>query len=213
MKRTIFLFLIVVALLMLAGCGAAQPRFGGTGKQTSSESQLSVESPRMFSQEANEEAEESDIPVDPRESEEILSGTRDFTREKNTAISALDQSRLMREISKYMGVPYAHGGASGEGLDCSAYTMLVYRNALKLSLPRMTGEQSKVGSPVEFDGLKFGDLVFFNTTSEPASHVGIYLGDDLFAHASVSLGVTISSLESSYFKNRYETARRIVEDR
>jgi cell wall-associated NlpC family hydrolase len=118
---------------------------------------------------------------------------------------------MMREISKYMGVPYQHGGESMQGIDCSAYTMVVYKNSLGKLLPRSAHEQYKVGKPVPFKDLKFGDLIFFNTTGEPASHVGIYLGDDLFAHASVSLGVTISSLQSSYYEKRYEGARRIVE--
>ncbi len=88
--------------------------------------------------------------------------------------------------------------------------MRVYKNSVGKTLPRSSGEQFKMGIPVTYRDLKFGDLVFFNTTGEVASHVGIYLGDDLFAHASVSLGVTISSLESFYYKQRYEGARRIV---
>jgi cell wall-associated NlpC family hydrolase len=95
-------------------------------------------------------------------------------------------------------------------MDCSGYTMVVYQNGLGTSLPRSSAAQAAVGVPVRYEDLKFGDLVFFNTTGTPASHVGIYLGDDLFAHASVSLGVTISSLESSYFKKRYEGARRVI---
>jgi cell wall-associated NlpC family hydrolase len=88
--------------------------------------------------------------------------------------------------------------------------MLVYQHSIGKQLPRTSREQSRQGSVVELNDLKFGDLVFFNTTGEPASHVGIYIGDDLFAHASVSLGVTISSLQSSYYQKRYEGARRIV---
>jgi cell wall-associated NlpC family hydrolase len=109
-----------------------------------------------------------------------------------------------------MGTPYEHGGESLNGIDCSGYTMKVFKNSLGKSLPRSSAQQSKIGSHVRFNELKFGDLLFFNTTGDPASHVGIYLGDDLFAHASVTLGVTISSLQSSYYKNRYESARRII---
>jgi cell wall-associated NlpC family hydrolase len=67
-----------------------------------------------------------------------------------------------------------------------------------------------MGVEVERDSLQFGDLVFFNTTGRAPSHVGIYIEDYLFAHASVSSGVTISSLESTYYKGRYVGARRIV---
>lgn len=199
------------ALAMFTSCSGAKPRFAGSGKPPVVELTASTNSSEVISKEAEEESKENDKPVDPEEKESILSGTRDFTREKNTAISALDQSRLMRELSKYMSVPYVLGGENGDGLDCSAYTMLVYKQALKKDLPRTSLDQSKVGALVEFDDLKFGDLVFFNTTGDPASHVGIYLGDDLFAHASVSFGVTISSLQSSYYKKRYESARRIIE--
>jgi cell wall-associated NlpC family hydrolase len=90
--------------------------------------------------------------------------------------------------------------------------MTVYKNAVGKQLPRSSAEQSKLGSSIGLNDLKFGDLIFFNTTGESASHVGIYLGDDLFAHASVSLGVTISSLQSAYFAKRYETARRIIHE-
>ena len=110
-----------------------------------------------------------------------------------------------------MGVSYKLGGTDENGIDCSGYTMMVYENSLGKLLPRNSAEQYRVGIPVEYSDLKFGDLVFFDTTGEPASHVGIYLGDDLFAHASVSLGVTISTLESPYFKTRYNGARRIVQ--
>jgi cell wall-associated NlpC family hydrolase len=71
--------------------------------------------------------------------------------------------------------------------------------------------QYGVGSDVAKPDLQFGDLVFFNTTGRSPSHVGIYIEDDLFAHASVSYGVTISSLESTYYRKRYVGARRVVE--
>lgn len=158
-----------------------------------------------------EEKKENDKPVASHEVESIKAGARDFRTEKNAAIKPLDNSRMMREISKYMGVSYVYGGEDENGMDCSGYTLTVYKNSIGKQLPRTAAEQSRLGVAVDLSGLKFGDLVFFNTTGESASHVGIYLGDDLFAHASVSQGVTISSLQSSYYKSRYESARRIVQ--
>jgi cell wall-associated NlpC family hydrolase len=152
-----------------------------------------------------------DEEVSVEGAEKIAPGARSFKTEKNNAISNLDQAKMMREISKMMGVSYRLGGEDEHGIDCSAYTMNVYKKSIEKTLPRSSGEQFKMGIPVVYEELKFGDLVFFNTTGELASHVGIYLGDDLFAHASVSLGVTISSLESFYYKQRYEGARRIVQ--
>jgi cell wall-associated NlpC family hydrolase len=154
---------------------------------------------------------EKDEEASVEGAEKIASGTRSFKTERNDAISNLDQAKMMREISKLMGVAYKLGGEDDHGIYCSAYTMHVYKNSIGKALPRSSGEQFMMGIPVTHEDLKFGDLVFFNTTGDVASHVGIYLGDDLFAHASVSLGVTISSLESFYYKQRYEGARRIVQ--
>jgi cell wall-associated NlpC family hydrolase len=204
----IFIIGIASAVFILEGCSGSSPRFKSKEKRTSSAPQK--QGPRFSSKEAEEEIKETDKKPDRKGIENIAKGNRDFREEKNEAIKPLDESRMMREISKYMGVSYLHGGLTIEGIDCSGYTMMVYKNSLNIELPRSSYEQSKIGKPVEFSELKFGDLIFFNTTGENASHVGIYLGDDLFAHASVSLGVTISSLQSSYYEKRYECARRIV---
>ena len=195
--------------LGLQGCWSSSPRFRSaeSPKPKAPEKTSSI---RFSTREEEEEAKENDRKPDSKEIEGVVSGTRDFRKEKNKAISPLDQSKMMRAISRYMGTPYAYGGSSVDGMDCSAYTMLVYKESIGKALPRSAHEQSKTGSDIRLQDLKFGDLVFFNTTGKSGSHVGIYLGDDLFAHASVTLGVTISSLESSYYKNRYEGARRIV---
>lgn len=214
-KKMVLPKIVIIVLLLLnaglwIGCSSSAPRFGSHEKKAK-ESPPAKHEPRFSSQEAVEEKKEDDKKVDTKEVERITNGQRDFKQEKNSAIKPLDQSKMMKEISKYMGVPYVHGGSSAEGMDCSGYTMTVYKNSVGLTLPRSSAEQSKVGTPVEFEKLKFGDLVFFNTTGETVSHVGIYLGDDLFAHASVSLGVTISSLQSAYFSKRYECARRVID--
>jgi lipoprotein Spr len=198
----------LLPVLMLSGCLATAPRFrapdhkapaSGSGKSGSTSK---APSDKTGGEDKETKAEGAD---------KVLSGERNFRTEKNAAISNLEHARMMQEISKMMGVSYKLGGEDENGIDCSAYTMLVYKKAVGKQLPRSAAEQYKVGAPVTFEDLKFGDLVFFNTTGERASHVGIYLGDDLFAHASVSLGVTISSLESPYFKKRYDGARRIIQ--
>jgi cell wall-associated NlpC family hydrolase len=203
---------IAVTVFFIEGCSVSSPRFGTDGKRSPHKETASAHPPRFASKEAEEEAKENDKKPDAKEVESVTNGTRDFRKEKNEALKPLDQSKMMREISKYMGVPYVLGGAGSEGMDCSGYTMTVYKNSVGKSLPRTASEQSKLGKPVDLKDLKFGDLIFLNTTGESASHVGIYLGDDLFAHASVSFGVTISSLQSTYFAKRFETARRIVMD-
>ncbi len=201
---------MLFVLILLEGCSSSSPRFTDREKKPASK-EVERKGPRFSSKEAEEESKENDKKVESRDIEKITSGTRDFKKEKNPAIKPLDQSKMMREISRYMGVPYLYGGTTAQGLDCSGYTMLVFKNSMGKLLPRSAAEQSKIGTSVGLQDLKFGDLVFFNTTGEQYSHVGIYLGDDLFAHASVTLGVTISSLQSSYYEKRYVGARRVVE--
>jgi len=204
-RQILYCFVVLFLLLAIGGCSASSPRFKGSDKK--SVPPVSVKhGPRFSSKEAEEEITENDKKPDIKEVESIANGTRDFRKEKNEAIVPLDQSRMMREISRYV-----LGGSTTEGMDCSGYSSTVYKNSINRSLPRTSAEQSKIGKHVSLQDLKFGDLIFFNTTGESASHVGIYLGDDLFAHASVSLGVTISSLQSSYYAKRYESARRIVD--
>lgn len=201
---------LIFGLILLEGCSSSSPRFTD-GEKKSSDKKVEHRGPRFSSKEAEEENKENDKKVDSKDIEKITTGARDFKKEKNPAIKPLDQSKMMREISRYMGVPYLYGGTTAQGLDCSGYTMLVYRSAVGKSLPRSAAEQAKVGRNIDLRDLKFGDLIFFNTTGEQYSHVGIYLGDDLFAHASVTLGVTISSLQSSYYESRYVGARRVIE--
>jgi cell wall-associated NlpC family hydrolase len=204
--------MIAALALVDTGCSSVAPRFRSSGETSRpKEKQTTPENGRRFSsREAEEERTEDDKRPAPEVVGEVVSGTKSFREEKNVAIAPLDHSKMMREISKFMGVPYLHGGQDTEGMDCSGYTMVVYKNSMKRSLPRSSSEQFRIGRNVDKAELQFGDLVFFNTTGESASHVGIYLGDDLFAHASVSLGVTVSSMQSSYYVKRYEGARRLI---
>ncbi len=126
-------------------------------------------------------------------------------------LTGINKKKVMDEILALVGTPYSLNGTGGSGIDCSGFTASVYANAIGKDLPHSASAQFLSSRKVEDEDKKFGDLVFFNTTGEVPSHVGIYLGEDLFAHASVSSGVTISSLESSYYKKRYVGVRRVIE--
>ncbi len=122
------------------------------------------------------------------------------------------QNALVKEITNYLGLPYKKGGDGKKGIDCSAFVVLVFKNVFGIELPRTSYEQFKLGKLItDFDSLKVGDLLFFNTTGKRASHVGIYIGNNLFAHASVKEGVTISSISDTYYKKRFNGAKRIIE--
>jgi lipoprotein Spr len=117
----------------------------------------------------------------------------------------------MNEIMNWVGTTYVFGGTSRSGIDCSAFTRAVYAGAGNFTLPRTAATQWNIGRPIRNRSeMKFGDLVFFHTRKEVyVSHVGIYLGDNLFAHASSRYGVTVSSLESTYYDARLIGVRRI----
>lgn len=124
--------------------------------------------------------------------------------------SAIPQEKMMDEVLKYLGTPYKLGGNSKEGIDCSAFTQTIFSQSIGNNLPRTTSEQFKIGKEINLEQIVFGDLLFFNTNGISPSHVGIYIGENLFAHASEGAGVTISSIESSYYKKKFIGARRIT---
>jgi cell wall-associated NlpC family hydrolase len=110
-----------------------------------------------------------------------------------------------------LGIRYRRGGSSPEaGFDCSGFVSHVFRERLGLILPRSSKEMSKTGEAVSREELQPGDLVFFNTMRKTFSHVGIYLGDNQFVHAPRSGGhVRVEDLQGSYWKKRFNGARRI----
>ncbi|MBN2011966.1 C40 family peptidase [candidate division KSB1 bacterium] len=115
-------------------------------------------------------------------------------------------------IRRLLGTPYEYGGTSTSGIDCSGFVQLVFEEAFSRSMPRSTEQLYNTFVPVSPFELKLGDLVFFDINQGAAgpSHVGIYLIDSYFAHASSSYGVTISRLSDSYYKSRYLGARRVT---
>lgn len=121
---------------------------------------------------------------------------------------------IVSTAEQYLGVPYVYGGASPSGFDCSGFTMYVYQQ-YGYSLPHGATPQLNYGSAVSKSELQPGDLVFFtgtSSTTSAASHVGIYIGDGQFIHASSGTGycVKISSLNENYYTNHYLTGRHIA---
>ncbi len=115
---------------------------------------------------------------------------------------------------KLVGVRYRFGGNDEDsGLDCSGFVRLVFKDSIGTSLPRTAKEMSEVGQKIDSSQLKPGDLVFFNTMRRTFSHVGIYLGDNHFLHAPrTGAEVRVESMENSYWINRYNGARRIIDN-
>ena len=112
--------------------------------------------------------------------------------------------------SEWEGVEYKLGGDSKSGIDCSGFIQKAFKEKFNLSIPRTTLLQAQVGKEIDKSQLLSGDLVFFKT-GDDINHVGIYLEDGLFVHASTKIGVTISELSNSYFSKSYWKAQRIID--
>lgn len=123
-----------------------------------------------------------------------------------------DNHRLYIEASHWIGTPYRSGGSSRRGTDCSGFTMQLYRSVYHLKLPRSTDGQLETGKRVRRSNLREGDLVFFSSPSsrKRVAHVGIYLKDGRFIHASTSRGVIVSSLQEEYYRKYWLRGVRVI---
>ncbi|HEY6096527.1 MAG TPA: NlpC/P60 family protein [Candidatus Deferrimicrobium sp.] len=120
------------------------------------------------------------------------------------------KDRLLRVAQRMLAVPYRFGGTTLWGLDCSGFVQKTFA-FLNLDLPRSAREQFREGTKIAKADLSPGDLVFFRTYAKYPSHVGIYLGDNRFVHASSrEKKVTVESLDTPYYVKRYIGAKRLL---
>ncbi|NCI50080.1 hypothetical protein GWC95_09110 [Sediminibacterium roseum] len=127
----------------------------------------------------------------------------------DASVEKMTNIPLLQTIDKWWGTKYCMGGATGDCIDCSAFTQVVLRDVYQLSLPRTSQEQYAVAEKVELEDLREGDLVFFNTSGRDISHVGIYLLNNKFVHAATSGGVMISDLNEKYWQPKFRGAGRV----
>lgn len=119
---------------------------------------------------------------------------------------------LYTMIDNWYGTPYRLGGTTKKAIDCSAFMQVLYGSIYKYKLPRTAMEQYAYSKQInDKSDLREGDLVFFRIKTNRISHVGIYLADGKFAHASSSKGVVISSLSENYWTRYYAGGGRIEE--
>jgi cell wall-associated NlpC family hydrolase len=116
---------------------------------------------------------------------------------------------LNSQYNEWRGTKYKFGGVSKNGIDCSAFVQRTYKDKLNIKIPRTTALQSKIGKNIDMSNLKMGDLIFFKTGFN-SRHVGIYLKDGKFLHASTKRGVTVSKLNNIYYSKHFWKIRRVI---
>ncbi len=117
------------------------------------------------------------------------------------------RQQLYAQYGEWRGVRYRNGGLSKAGIDCSGLVYLTYRDRFGVQLPRNTRDLSSVGVTIDAQQRRAGDLLFFRI-NRWTNHVGIYLEDGRFLHASTSSGVMISHVDEPYWKSRYWKSTR-----
>lgn len=133
----------------------------------------------------------------------------------NRTISSLDDqimviANLSEHQQEWKGTHYRIGGNSKSGVDCSGFMQITFRELFGIDLPRMTVDQAKEGRKVSKRELRTGDLVFFNTGRGPnGKHVGVYVKNGQFLHASTKGGVIYSDMDSPYWSRTFWQARRL----
>lgn len=127
----------------------------------------------------------------------------------NIEVESLTNLTLYKQIEKWLGTRYRYGGATEKGIDCSAYTGTLVHDVFGLVLARTARDQYADCIKLEEEELQQGDLVFFNTRGG-ISHVGLYLGNGYFTHASTSIGVTISNLSETYWSKKFVSGGRLT---
>ncbi|PTQ95672.1 lipoprotein Spr [Mucilaginibacter yixingensis] len=158
------------------------------------------------------QAQTKSVPVQtadkPGDEQESLA--KDYLSQiMGVAVNATSNVKLFQFVYDWIGTPYRFGGSSRKGIDCSAFTKELYEKVFNLDIKRNSRDIFSMVDPVSKDDLRQGDLVFFKIHSRSISHVGIYLGNGRFAHAS-SRGVAISNINDAYYSRYFYKGGRML---
>jgi cell wall-associated NlpC family hydrolase len=124
-------------------------------------------------------------------------------------VEDLNDLPLLQQIDHWWGTRYCLGGDDEGCIDCSAFTQTILRNVYGVDVPRTAKEQYDFSTHINDTDIQEGDLVFFKS-GHSISHVGLYVGNNKFVHASTSGGVTITDLSDNYWSKRYAGAGRVI---
>ena len=218
-----------VLLVMLASCSSLKTAFTGNTEPASTPRSNTVKKETKF-------LDQIDVPVESSRSkkndEAIVTAVKKETPETrtrnyrkdgaenlsqlqvkysvllNTPAEEVKNTKMFEFIDDWYGTPYRLGGTTKKGVDCSAFSQFLFAAVYGLTIPRTAREQYSLTSRISRTQLKEGDLIFFNTRGG-VSHVGIYLQNNKFVHASTSGGVMISDIFEEYWARKFVGVGRL----
>lgn len=151
----------------------------------------------------------SDLPANDSLCKDMSEVYHNLSKRVNLPLTSCDDTTLYLFVADWLGTPHKLGKCSKQGVDCSCFVKLLYEKVYAKKSPRSAHEMYEGAKRVSNRELAEGDLVFFRIKSKRVSHVGVYLKDGWFAHASSSKGVIINNLSEMYYKKYYSGAGRL----
>jgi lipoprotein Spr len=182
---------------------------------------ISVKPGRVYLKKASDALEAEPVLSKPERTDRMPDNLTDveksnwlqlkYSIQMDIAVEEINNIPLLQKIDEWWGTPYVLGGSSKRGVDCSYFTLDVMNAIYNTNLKRTAAEQYTQSEKIDWSDLKEGDLIFFKTDgSRSISHVGIYMTNNKFAHASTSQGVTISDLSEPYWQKRLYSLGRVL---
>lgn len=213
-------------LVMLASCSGLKTAFSGNKQPPSTtvkketkfldQINMEVESPKSTKENeavtpvVKKERKTTNNKINQSEGEELSARQVKYAVLLNTPAEEVKNTKMFEFIDEWYGTPYRLGGTTKKGVDCSAFSQFLFASVYGLSIPRTAREQYHLTGRISRTELKEGDLIFFNTRGG-VSHVGVYLQNNKFVHASTSGGVMISDIFDEYWVRKFVSLGRMKE--
>ena len=228
LKKGLYYWALIV---LLSGCSSLKTAFTGNNPSASSAHTTPVKKETKFLNEIDVPVEGSTYKPESKSSAAVQAANNEPSTKRNSSYRKDDaenlsflqikyavllntpaeevrNKKMFEFIDDWYGAPYRLGGTTKKGVDCSAFTQFLFAGVYGLSIPRTAREQYGLTSRVSRTELKEGDLIFFNTRGT-ISHVGVYLQNNKFVHASTSGGVMISDIFEDYWARKFVGVGRL----
>ncbi len=205
-KLWLLLFLVIFTSVIITGCSSTMQ----ITRNDKSSSKKDVNGYKNSRELVSTNTLEGKSTINRGNLESLSSSLSEFV----SSSSEVSGEEMTMKIIEFLDTPYLWGGNSYRGIDCSAFVQTVMYQALGITLPRTSYDQSNVGMDVAKEDLKFGDLLFFDTMHKGrTTHVGIYIGNGMFAQSGSSTGVAFASLNSDYYSRTFLKAKRVIDEK